>query len=590
MFNSGSRLIKNGKYCNNLNNLFKKFYISTNTTTPSSTQSKSSEFDILINQEDGDSNENGFKPSQYFYDLERLPVDQFKDRMYSIGEEAKIKTYDQVYNRLSFSDRVRISLRAGNGGDGGVSFYRAKYVPEGPPDGGHGGDGSSIIIKSDYMENNLSHLSKTYVGTNGGKGMGRRRSGKSGNDIVLHVPPGTIVRELELTDDNDEDYEFQYLRNRQSEREDEDVDEGPVLISRKDPRYNPKSVEFDPELYIKSLNTPVIDGEIKDKHHIGMVEDEQLKKNLKWKVKETILDMDTPGQEYLICQGGKGGKGNMGTATGANRSPDYAQPGTKGVQREIELELKILADIGLVGYPNAGKSTLLAAISNAMPKICMYPFTTIRPYVGVVDFLKLKEEYQLENNKLSNLSKRKRNPTPTVDPILTASVADLPGILEGAHLNIGLGLDFLRHIERTKALCFVIDMGNEGSPVFWDGKPVQFVPDRYKNIIHDNDALQDVLRDIRTRGREGYNRSPWQDFVNLLEELESYKPGIINKPTLIVANKMDHEFAGDHLEEFKKAVGHLIRPDTKIIPVSANSKQNIDQVKREMRNIILKLN
>jgi GTP-binding protein len=243
-----------------------------------------------------------------------------------------------------FIDRVVVHVEAGTGGSGATSFRREKFVPMGGPDGGDGGRGGDVVVRGD---SNLSTLldytyRDSWKAERGEHGMGSNKTGRSGADVVLPVPPGTLIR---------------------------DADSGEVL------------------------------GEV--------LEDSQT---------------------VVVAQGGRGGKGNTFFATAAHQSPREWQPGKEGVARRLELELKLIADIGLVGQPNAGKSTLLSVISAARPKIADYPFTTLAPNLGVV---------QLSDHR-------------------TFVVADIPGIIEGAHEGKGLGLQFLRHIERTRVLAFLI--------------------------------------------------------------------------------------------------------------------------------------
>ena len=243
-----------------------------------------------------------------------------------------------------FIDKVRIHVTAGTGGSGCTSFRREHRVPLGGPDGGDGGRGGSVIVRGD--ENLATLLDYTYrdswVADRGEHGMGSNMTGRGGEDIVLPVPPGTVIRDA---------------------------------------------------------NT----GEI-------------------------VADVLVHGEEFVVARGGRGGKGNTFFATATHQSPREWQPGEEGEQRTLDLELKLIADIGLVGQPNAGKSTLLSVISAARPKIADYPFTTLAPNLGVV---------QLSDHR-------------------TFVVADIPGIIEGAHEGRGLGLQFLRHIERTRILAFLI--------------------------------------------------------------------------------------------------------------------------------------
>lgn len=243
---------------------------------------------------------------------------------------------------------IDITVQAGKGGDGGLSFFRLKYVPKGGPDGGHGANGGDIFleaIEDSSMLNRLLPL-HMYRSETGGQGEGRKKAGKRGSDVVLHVPVGTIAV---------------------------DRDTG-----------------------------------------------------------ETIADLTTVGQRVLVARGGSGGRGNASFATSTRRAPRFMEYGTQGEKRNLRLELRLIADVGLVGLPNAGKSSLLAALSNAKPEIASYPFTTLSPNLGVI-------ERQLKR----------------------FTMADIPGIIEDAHLGKGLGLEFLRHISRTRLLVFVLDISED---------------------------------------------------------------------------------------------------------------------------------
>src|SRR5881394_3455873 len=245
-----------------------------------------------------------------------------------------------------FVDEAVIHVKAGDGGDGCVSFRREKYVPKGGPDGGDGGDGGSVIFESDPNKNTLLDFTGRHHwrAVRGEGGMGKKMSGLSGDDLVIRVPPGTMI--------------------------------------------------FD------------------DEHKI------------------LLADLDAPGKRITIAQGGKGGKGNWHFRSPINQAPRYAEPGTEGQERHIRLELKLIADVGLDGMPNAGKSTLLRAISSARPKVADYPFTTLEPQLGIVE-----------------LGRDRR-----------IVVADIPGLIEGAQHGAGLGHAFLRHIERTKIIVHLLDL------------------------------------------------------------------------------------------------------------------------------------
>jgi len=329
-----------------------------------------------------------------------------------------------------FIDKVKVNLKGGDGGNGCASFRREKFVPKGGPDGGDGGRGGNVILVADTGQQSLVdfYYKRHYRAQNGEHGRGRDQYGKGGKDIELHVPVGTIVKDI---DDN---------------------------------------LRF-------------------------------------------LCDLDKPGTRFIIAKGGHGGRGNIHFASSTNRVPRECEPGIPGEVKNIELELKTIADIGLVGYPNAGKSTLLGALSAAKPKTAAYPFTTLRPIVGTVQF---PDYYKI-------------------------SIADIPGLIDGAHENIGLGHNFLRHIERTKILVYVLDMAG------FDG------------------------------------RNPLEDFNSLKKELDLYQEGLSSRPALIAANKMDLPEAKKFLEEFEKNVY-----DIQIIPISALNTDHLNDLLQVMLSKVKK--
>src|SRR3954454_2638785 len=246
-----------------------------------------------------------------------------------------------------FVDEAVIHVKAGDGGHGCVSFRREKYIPKGGPDGGDGGDGGSVIFEADTGKNTLLDFAGRHHwhAKRGEAGMGKKMYGKAGEDLVVLVPPGTLVFDLD---------------------------------------------------------------------HDGLL----------------LADLDQAGKRVVIARGGKGGRGNWHFRSPVNQAPRYAEPGTEGQERNLRLELKLIADVGLVGMPNAGKSTLLRAISAARPKVADYPFTTLDPQLGIVDLVGDRRMV----------------------------VADIPGLIEGAQHGAGLGHNFLRHIERTSVIVHLLDL------------------------------------------------------------------------------------------------------------------------------------
>lgn len=323
-----------------------------------------------------------------------------------------------------FSDRARIFIKSGKGGDGHVSFRRELYVPDGGPDGGNGGRGGDIIFEVDKGLNTLSdfrHNSK-YVAESGQEGGKRRCTGKDGADLIIKVPEGTVIYD--------------------------------------------------------------------DENH------------------KVIADMSNGNLRETILRGGRGGKGNMNYATSTMQAPQYAQPGQDAQELWVRLELKVIADVGLVGFPNVGKSTLLSRVTNAKPKIANYHFTTLNPNLGVVD----------------------------LDDAKGFVIADIPGLIEGASDGVGLGHEFLRHIERTKV------------------------------IIHMVDAAS-------TEGR-----NPVADIKAINHELYEYNPELLSRPQVIAANKIDVLNAMDGTDPIKELKDEFEKDGIKVFPISAVTGQGLKEL------------
>ena len=320
-----------------------------------------------------------------------------------------------------FSDSAKIYIKAGDGGDGAVTFHREKYVAAGGPDGGDGGKGGNVVFVADKNINTLINFrhKRKYIAENGGSGRDAKRNGKNGEHLYVHVPVGTIVRDAAT----------------------------------------------------------------------GLV----------------ICDLKHDGEEFVVAKGGIGGWGNTHFATAVRQVPKFSKPGGPGDEREVLLELKLIADVGLLGFPNVGKSTFLSIVSDAKPKIANYHFTTLQPNLGVVSMGD-------ENSFV---------------------IADIPGIIEGAHEGVGLGHEFLRHVERTKLLLHIVDVS----------------------------------------GVEG--RDQIDDFDTINRELKLYSEKLADKRQIVLANKSDIPGFDDNYAVFK---AELEERGYKVFPISAATKQGISEV------------
>ena len=320
-----------------------------------------------------------------------------------------------------FIDKARIFVKSGNGGNGAVSFRREKYVPAGGPDGGDGGNGASVIFEVDLGLRPLMDFKyqRKYVAEHGEDGSKKRKAGRNGEDLILKVPPGTIIR-----------------------------DEATGLV---------------------------------------------------------IADLKEEGDRAVVAKGGRGGKGNQHFANAVRQAPAFARSGSDGVEKWVVLELKMIADVGLLGFPNVGKSTFLSVVTKAKPKIANYHFTTLTPNLGVVQ-TKFGESFVL---------------------------ADIPGLIEGAAEGVGLGHDFLRHVERTKVLIHIVDIS----------------------------------------GLEG--RDALDDFDKINGELKLYNEKLATRPQVVVANKMDILEDESIFDEFKN---ELEGRGYKVFKMSAATRQGVDDV------------
>ena len=389
-----------------------------------------------------------------------------------------------------FVDSVKIFARAGHGGNGCVALLREAFRPKGGPCGGDGGRGGDIVLEACHDINNLiaQYYSPRIVAKNGLPGQGKGKTGKSGPTVVVKVPCGTTIWRLV----DPETVRIQEAYQRGSDSGQEDLSESEASIEETgaaDGMIRHQGSERAVEIDLEHTQKEETDSEPRLQ-------------------KELAADLVEDGQRFVLCRGGKGGLGNQHFANSKHQTPRFAQPGQPGDEGTFLLELRILAEIGLVGYPNAGKSTLLTAISKARPKIAPYPFTTLHPQIGVLEF----SDYH------------------------RITVCDIPGLIDGAHQNVGLGHAFLRHIQRCRALVLLIDMAG-------------------------TDA-----------------RKPWDDFKQLRKELELYDPKMLEKPYVVAANKMDMEESQAHLRSFKRRLRGV-----KVIELAAAFDEGVSPLKDVMR-------
>jgi len=324
---------------------------------------------------------------------------------------------------VKFFDEAFITVQSGDGGRGCVSFRREKFIPRGGPDGGDGGKGGDVIFKSSSHRRTLYpfRFKRQFKAKNGSHGQGKRKTGKQGDDLIIEIPPGTLI-----------------------------IDE---------------------------------------------------------ETNEIVKDFIQPDATYIIAEGGRGGQGNTRFKTATHRAPRFAQPGEPGQFLKLKLELKLLADVGIIGLPNAGKSTLISAISSATPKIADYPFTTLTPTLGVVQ-------------------------AGWGEPFV---VADIPGLIEGAHKGVGLGTNFLRHIERTRVLVHLIDI-----------------------------ATIDP-------------QNPLAEYETINRELASYSSQLMEKPQIVVLNKIDLTATKEAGKAFQAAL-----KDREVLQLSAATRKGVDKLTSKM--------
>lgn len=399
-----------------------------------------------------------------------------------------------------FVDEVRVYARAGHGGRGCVAFLRETHRPKGGPSGGDGGRGGDVILEANHDLNNLvaQYYQPRLIAEDGEHGMGKGMHGRAGKDLIVPVPAGTMVWRLTNANSGEDVHSRDPEQQQDKETVFEASAEGPRPRSF-EPRGDSQTQDVSGG---KQSVEAAVDGRPAGPTVVGS----------RRPPGELVADLTEHGQRHVLCKGGRGGLGNKHFATPTRQAPRFAQPGEPGEEGWFLLELRMMADVGLVGYPNAGKSTLLAAISKARPKIAPYPFTTLHPQVGIVEY--------------SDWTR--------------LTVCDVPGLIAGAHRNVGLGHAFLRHVARCKLLVLLLDMA----------------------------------------GTEG--RKPWEDYHQLLEELRLYDPALLEKRRLVVANKMDEPSAQANLRSFKRRV-----PRTRVLPMAAAFDQGIEEFKEAIRGAAL---
>ena len=388
-----------------------------------------------------------------------------------------------------FVDEVKIYARAGHGGKGCIAFCREAYRPKGGPDGGNGGRGGSVILQADHDLNNLiaQYYVPRLIAENGQHGLGKGMDGHAGKDLIVKVPCGTLVWKLPTP----------------VEALPEEAEMDPV----------PKAVLVPAKpAVISTVKRPILrwSGDAMAEE-VDLSDDGEASPIIGPDNAELVADLTVNGQQFVLGKGGRGGLGNRNFATARNQTPRFAQPGEPGGEGYYRFELRTVAEVGLVGYPNGGKSTLLTAVSRARPKVAPYPFTTLTPQIGIMEYADFKR----------------------------LTICDVPGLIEGAHENIGLGHAFLRHITRCKVLVLLLDMAG-------------------------------------TDGRE-----PWDDYKQLLRELELYDPALLDKPRLVVANKMDEPVAEQNLKKFKRRVTR-----TPVLPIAAAFDEGIPKFKALVREAV----
>ncbi|KAM6521070.1 GTPase of the mitochondrial inner membrane that associates with the large ribosomal subunit [Fusarium solani] len=518
--------------------------------------------------------------------------------------ETRLNPAPDDYAAPSFSDKAQLSLYAGRGGNGCISFLREAYLAEGPPNGGDGGHGGNVYIQAAHGETSLHKLArKRFIRAGRGKhGQGSAKSGTRGDDVIITVPVGTVVRELEREDPvAEEEMDMRLWRVQEKQRKRE---ERLAAMERQ------KREEEDEEVYEEEENEVEEDEE-----------EDQNPERRKWllypglsktDVKQTVfprlpkrhrlykqpppkihLDLSRPTPKpILLATGGIGGLGNPHFTSRAHPRPMFATKGEDAISMKIELELKLLADVGLVGLPNAGKSTLLRAITNSRTRVGNWAFTTLQPNIGTVVLDKYSGRPTIKSYRRYPAQMGLPEEVET-EPRTRFTIADIPGLIEGAHLDRGLGIAFLRHVERAGVLAFVIDLAA--------GNAVKALDALWREV-----GLYAQMRDEEEADREIDSRVDWDlesDMdgpMNLSPEYETGLPDstmtpalqIAGKPWFVVATKADLPETQANFRELKEYLDGITKGDkphpsgvenawTKdctAIPVSAINGQGVDRI------------
>ncbi|KAL2261077.1 hypothetical protein VTK26DRAFT_4730 [Humicola hyalothermophila] len=518
---------------------------------------------------------------------------QSTDATTSSDEPSRLNPAPDDYSMPTFADKAQLTIHAGSGGHGCISFLREMFVPEGPANGGDGGHGGNVYIQAVHGETSLHKLARrrTVRAGRGKSGQGGSRGGTRGEDVVITVPVGTIVRELSR---HDPEAEYRFWRQQRRKRKSlpaadgSDEAEGDLMedLERQKWLLYPGMSSSD----AKRLELPRLPN----------------RDRIFTQPKEPIhLDLSRPTpRPILLAAGGLGGLGNPHFVTKATPRPLYATKGEKAITMEIELELKLLADVGLVGLPNAGKSTLLRAVSNSRTRVGDWAFTTLQPNIGTVVLDNNKGRPMLTSyRRVTEIPSRDdpfamEEPQPEFERRTRFTIADIPGLIEGAHLDKGLGIAFLRHVERAGVLAFVLDLGA--------GNAVKALKALWNEV-----GLYAQMREEEERQRQRQAHIDWSAAAGTDVNDDTFWPStmsmvddysapatsegglhIAGKPWFVVATKGDLPDTQANFEELREYLAAVTRGEephpsgvegawTKncaAIPVSAIKGQGVDRV------------